>query len=121
MTENGTKDAKQRDGMPRIMTGLTVLLWIAVCLLAKIVGKDIRLALLPVYGLYPGPGLSGAQGYSPTLIHTWAIGIGVVFAILAWLGLIRRNNRAATAFVVLFVASTLAGFLRLMSAMNQIH
>jgi hypothetical protein len=110
---------KTNPSVARIMVGITLVLWLLVCFLAKTVGKDWRLALLPLYGLYPGLGDSGDT--NATWMHAWAIGMGGVFAALALLGILRKNTSAAGAFLLLLILSTLLGFLRILNEVSHLR
>jgi hypothetical protein len=76
------------------------------------------LSLLPLYGLYPGEGASGEPGYHPVVMHTWAIGAGIVFLALAVAGLVFKNSRAATAFLILFILSTVVSCARMVGGLH---
>jgi len=79
------------------------------------------LALLPLYGLYPGEEASGERGYSPAAMHGWAIGMGVAFLALAVAGVAFKKRTAAIVLLVLFVLSTFVSCARMAGALSSIH
>jgi hypothetical protein len=113
------EDTKRDPSIARILVGITLVLWLVVYYLAKTLAKDTRLALLPLYGLYPGPAASGES--SATLMHSWAIGMGAVFATLTWMGIVRKSKSAAAVFLLLLIFSTIVGYVRLLAAVAGIH
>jgi hypothetical protein len=114
-----SSEDKREPSIARILVGITLVLWLVVFYLAKTVARDWHLALLPLYGLYPGHGASGES--NPTLMHSWAIGMGAVFATLAWMGIARKNKSAAAVFFFLLILSSIVGFVRLLAAVASIH
>ena len=107
--------------MARKIVFITVLLWLVGGAVLAAIGRMPALALLPLYGLYPGAISSGERGYSLTAMHTWAVGIAIVFVLLAVAGAGFRKKPAAIALLVLFLISTFASCARLMLSLGSIH
>ena len=110
---------KPASSVARIIVGITLVLWLIVYFLAKTLARDWHLALLPLYGLYPRPAATG--GSSATFMHSWAIGMGAVFATLTWLGIDRKSKSAAAAFLILVILSTVVGYVRILAAVAGIQ
>ena len=79
------------------------------------------LALLPLYGLYPGQATSGGPNYHPAEMHAWAVGAGIVFLVLGLLGMIWKSKPAAIALMVLFVVSIVVLIARASSDLRDLH
>jgi hypothetical protein len=54
-------------------------------------------------------------------MHSWAIGMGAVFATLTWMGIVRKNKSAAAAFLLLLIFSTTVGYVRILAAVADIR
>jgi hypothetical protein len=54
-------------------------------------------------------------------MHSWAVGMGPVFATLTWLGIVRKNRPAAAAFLLLLTFSTIVGYVRILGAVAGIQ
>jgi hypothetical protein len=93
---------------PQKIVGVTLLLWALLLAFAWIVLRQPDVALIPLFGLYPGPAATDNSDHGVELV--WAAGSALVFAALAFVGLFRKSRVAAIAFMVLFFAS-IAGWL----------
>lgn len=120
-TEDMTMGKKQPQNVAYILVGITALVWLLVYVAAKRIARDSRLALVPLYGLYPGQAASSHEGSAAMLMHAWAVAVAVVFLTLASVGVIRKSKMAAIWLILLFMISTLVGLLRIFSVINSIH
>ena len=104
--------------MARKFVVITLILWLLLFMFGNAV-RTPRLALY-LYGLYTGEASSGEATYYPTLMHGWAIGMGVVFVTLAIVAF-QRAGTAGIAFMVLFLLSGVVCFVRLMEGLRGLH
>jgi hypothetical protein len=107
--------------MARNLVILTAALWLLVFMFAVGVARMPGLALLPLYGLYPGKVSSGETDYHPALMHAWAVGAGVVFFALASFAVWRKNTAAAVALLALFILSIVVLMARASTAFRDLH
>jgi hypothetical protein len=107
--------------MAQKIVGITAMVWFVIASFAVVSFMDLQVALLPLYGLYPGEVSSGGPGYHPAMMHAWAVGAGFVFLALGLLGVLRESKPAAVAFLVLFVLSTFVLLVRLSSVLSKLH
>jgi hypothetical protein len=107
--------------MARNLVITTVALWLVFFMFAVGVARMPEVALLPLYGLYPGEESSGEASYHPALMHAWAVGAGVVFVALAIFASWRKNTIAAIILLLLFLVSTGASCARVASALHDLH
>jgi hypothetical protein len=89
----------------RRIVSVTLILWALLFVVALMLLHQPEVALLPLYGLYPGKINYQAE-------QIWAVGSGFVFLILALVGIFRKNKMAAVAFMVLFFLSVAGWILR---------
>ena len=95
---------------PRKVVGITVFVWALLFAFAWIVLRQPDVALIPLYGLYPGSDADDNSDY--VVEQIWAACAGLTFVILALVGLFRKSKVAAIAFMVLFFASVAGWLLR---------
>jgi hypothetical protein len=107
--------------MARKLVLITVTLWAIPAFLLVAATREREVALLPLYGLYPGEMSSGETSYHPAWMHAWAVGMALVFLGLAVVALVRRSTPAGVAFLVLLILSTLAFLARFSNAMSGLH
>jgi hypothetical protein len=107
--------------MARKIVIVTLVFWLLFFMFCAGVARMPGLVALPLYGLYPGEAASGEPGYSPTVMHAWAIGVGIVFLALAIAGVVFQKRAAAIAFMVLFILSTFVSCARMAGALHSIH
>jgi hypothetical protein len=105
----------------RTIVIITLSLWLLFFLFCLSVAQLPLLAVLPLYGLYPGPVASGEPGYNPTAANVWAIGFGVVLLALAVPGIVYKNKHAALVLVILFIISTVACWMRVAEVFSGMH
>ena len=96
--------------VPRLIVGYTLFCW-ALLLAFAFMGRQLGMALIPLFGLYPGTVSAAYVNYHAENI--WAIGSGLVFIVLAFAGLFRKSTVAAIAFMLLFYISAGVALLRL--------
>jgi hypothetical protein len=110
--------------MPRILIGVTLIIWVLVGFFFSTALRQPAVFLAPLYGLYPGEMASGASNYHPVLGHFWAAASGLAFIVLAFVGLSSHSKpaalAAAVAFTVLFLLSVLVLFVRVSNVMSQL-
>jgi hypothetical protein len=78
------------------------------------------LAMLPLYGLYPGAAVWGDPGYSERSLHIWAGILAAVYLGLFIFGVIRRKVGLAILFLVLLFGSAAIGLLRAFAAIGGV-
>jgi len=107
--------------MARKIVILILFLWLLFFMFCIGVARMPDLVTLPLYGLYPGEAASGEPGCSPTAMHAWAVGAGIVFLALAIAGTAFKKRGAANAFLVLFILSTFVSCARMAGSLHSIH
>jgi predicted membrane channel-forming protein YqfA (hemolysin III family) len=74
-----------------------------------------------LYASYPGADSSGEPNYNPTMMHIWGIFMSIVFLVLAFFAIWRRNKAAGVAFMALFLFSIVISLMRISSALHNLH
>jgi phosphatidylglycerophosphate synthase len=107
--------------MARTLVTITLVLWGIILMLSASIIHNPSLALLPLYGLYPGQATSGGPNYHPAEMNAWAVGAGIVFLVLGLLGMIWKSKPAAITFMVLFVLSIVVVIAKFSKDLRDLH